>query len=426
MKRLIAIVLAFVLLIPSISFAQKRIEINIPSRTLSLFDNDNFIKIYPVAVGKPSYDSPNGHYRILNKAVNPTWWPKGKKPVPPGLTNPLGTRWIGFYSDYGIHGNSNPNSIGTFASKGCIRMHNFDVEELFEKVQPGNDVNIYYNTIYTYDNPDKSKASLIVYPDLYNKGVNKMARIKQELDKLGLTNLIDSKKLDKLNKSVNKNAVIFAKGWTLFVNGEYISPDTKMKTTDYKEKTGNNDSKDIKDNKSSIDKIEKVKLTISEDVLANIYDINLHFGLDLKIDENGKLEYKDMPIYYEIQDGIPYVSILDTIRAVEGYYDVDFNQEKINWIISYGKLDGKFFRLNIKTTGHEVFAWVRDITNVLGLQADWDEEKSALFVNGKEIKGKIIEDKMYITQKQIKDYFGLDSSYSSYQNRLELFSANKK
>lgn len=414
MKRLISFVLVFVLLISSASFAQKRIEINIPSRTLKLFDNDKFVKMYPIAVGKPSNDSPIGHYKILNKIVNPTWRPSGQKSVPPGPTNPLGTRWMGFYSDYGIHGNSNPSSIGTFASKGCIRMYNFDVEELFDKVQLGNDVNVYYNTIYTYDNPDKSKGALIVYPDLYNKGSNKIARIKQELGKLGLSEQIDSKKLDKLYKNINKKTVIFAKGWTMFVNGEYISPDTKMTSIESKENIYIEADEESKEN-------IKVVTPVSENVLVNIYDINLHFGLDLKVDGNGSLEYKDMPIYYEIQEGIPYVSILDSIRAIEGYYDIEMEQEKIDWIISYGKLDGKFFRLDIKTAGHETYLSVRDIINVLGLQADWDEEKSALYVEGKEINGKIIGDKMYITPKQIKAYFGLDSSYSSYQNRLELF-----
>lgn len=440
MKRLISLVLVFVFLISSTGFAQKHIEINIPSRTLMLFDNDKFVKVYPVAAGRPSHDSPVGHYRVLSKVVNPTWRPKGQKPVPPGPTNPLGTRWIGFYSDYGIHGNSNPNSIGTYASKGCIRMFNYDVEELFNQVQPGNDVDIYYNTIYTYGNPDKSKAALIVYPDLYNRGINKTSRIKQELDKLGLADQIDSKKLDKLYKNINKKTVIFAKAWTLFVNGEFISPDTKMRTdivkednevdenknsmddNDYKNKIDDKIGKSSKDNKNETNINGKAELPVSEKVLVNIYDINLLFGLDLKVGADGTIKYKDMPIYYEIQNSIPYVSVLDSIRAIEGYYNIDMDQEKIDWIITYGKLDGKFFRLDLKITGHEVYASVRDIVNELGLQGDWNEEKSVLTVNGKEIKGKLIGDRIYITPEQIKEYFGLDSSYSSYQNRLELFS----
>jgi lipoprotein-anchoring transpeptidase ErfK/SrfK len=52
--------------------------------------------------------------------------------------NPLGKRWMGLdigggYT-YGIHGNNDENSIGKYVSLGCIRMHNSDSEELFEKV----------------------------------------------------------------------------------------------------------------------------------------------------------------------------------------------------------------------------------------------------------------------------------------------------
>jgi lipoprotein-anchoring transpeptidase ErfK/SrfK len=35
-------------------------------------------------------------------------------------------------SGYGIHGTTQPNSVGTPASQGCIRMRNEDVEELFD------------------------------------------------------------------------------------------------------------------------------------------------------------------------------------------------------------------------------------------------------------------------------------------------------
>ncbi len=38
---------------------------------------------------------------------------------------------------YGVHGNSNSSSIGTYASMGCVRMFNEDVEKLYEKVKIG-------------------------------------------------------------------------------------------------------------------------------------------------------------------------------------------------------------------------------------------------------------------------------------------------
>ena len=41
---------------------------------------------------------------------------------------------------YGIHGTTEPESIGYQATEGCVRMHNSDVEELFTIVPPGTEV----------------------------------------------------------------------------------------------------------------------------------------------------------------------------------------------------------------------------------------------------------------------------------------------
>ncbi|MFQ5787157.1 MAG: L,D-transpeptidase, partial [Thermodesulfobacteriota bacterium] len=54
--------------------------------------------------------------------------------------NVLGTRWIGFEDKeglygYGIHGTTEPDSIGKEMSNGCIRLTNEDVEELFNYVK---------------------------------------------------------------------------------------------------------------------------------------------------------------------------------------------------------------------------------------------------------------------------------------------------
>ncbi|NLC47295.1 MAG: L,D-transpeptidase, partial [Firmicutes bacterium] len=43
---------------------------------------------------------------------------------------------------YGIHGTDEPSSIGKHASSGCIRLRNRDVEELYDQVQIGTEVEI--------------------------------------------------------------------------------------------------------------------------------------------------------------------------------------------------------------------------------------------------------------------------------------------
>ena len=55
--------------------------------------------------------------------------------------NPMGVRALTLDRDeIAIHGTNRPDSIGTFASYGCIRMHNRDIVDLFERVRVGTPV----------------------------------------------------------------------------------------------------------------------------------------------------------------------------------------------------------------------------------------------------------------------------------------------
>ena len=119
----------------------RRIVVSISDRKLAVLEAGRVVKIYQTAVGAPNSPSPAGVFKIVNSIEDPTWYTKGKI-VPPGKSNPLGTRWLGLTrKGYGIHGTSNPASIGHNASHGCIRMRNRDVEELFKMV--GDQVELY-------------------------------------------------------------------------------------------------------------------------------------------------------------------------------------------------------------------------------------------------------------------------------------------
>ena len=118
------------------------IIISIPDRKLALLVDGRVLKVYDVAVGKTSTPTPQGKYVVINRVPNPTWYgPQG--PVPPGKSNPIGTRWMGLsVAGYGIHGTNAPSSIGHAASHGCIRMRQQDLEELFDLVEIGTPVEI--------------------------------------------------------------------------------------------------------------------------------------------------------------------------------------------------------------------------------------------------------------------------------------------
>jgi lipoprotein-anchoring transpeptidase ErfK/SrfK len=106
------------------------------------------IRSFKVATGRAQYPTPLGQFEVINKQLNPWWyppttsaWAKGEQPVPPGPGNPLGTRWMGISSPYvGIHGTPDAASVGYSASHGCIRMLIPQVEWLFTKVDVGTPV----------------------------------------------------------------------------------------------------------------------------------------------------------------------------------------------------------------------------------------------------------------------------------------------
>jgi lipoprotein-anchoring transpeptidase ErfK/SrfK len=121
----------------------RRIVVSIPDRKLAVLEDDQVVKVYRTAVGAPASPSPQGSFTIVQRLTDPTWYTKGRV-VPPGSSNPLGTRWLGLsLKGYGIHGTNSPASIGRNASHGCIRMRNRDVEELFELMAVGDAVALY-------------------------------------------------------------------------------------------------------------------------------------------------------------------------------------------------------------------------------------------------------------------------------------------
>ncbi len=147
------------------------IDINIPEYKLRLYEDDILVAIYPIAVGKSVTPSILGDFQIATIVKNPTWYPQGKDPVPPGEDNPLGPWWLGLnYPGYGIHGNNSPASIGKAQSKGCIRMHNEDVKYLAGKVQKGTPVRLRYEPLVAFF--EDSLFKIAVFDDLYDLGIN--------------------------------------------------------------------------------------------------------------------------------------------------------------------------------------------------------------------------------------------------------------
>lgn len=109
---------------------------------LLLKSEEEVIKTYTVSTGANNC-TPVGTFKIVNKLPNPTWFKTGAVIAPDSPQNILGTRWLGFnISGYGIHGTTEPQSLGRQVTEGCVRMANADVEELYTIVPEGTEVTI--------------------------------------------------------------------------------------------------------------------------------------------------------------------------------------------------------------------------------------------------------------------------------------------
>jgi lipoprotein-anchoring transpeptidase ErfK/SrfK len=103
---------------------------------LEVYLKGAFIKRYRIGLGLNG-STPEGEFKVTSKLIKPAWFRPGGE-VPYGdPENPLGTRWIGFVNEYGIHGTWEPESIGKEGSRGCVRMLNADVEELYDLLVTG-------------------------------------------------------------------------------------------------------------------------------------------------------------------------------------------------------------------------------------------------------------------------------------------------
>jgi lipoprotein-anchoring transpeptidase ErfK/SrfK len=128
----------------------RTIVVRLNENRLYLYDGFHEVRSFSVATAKPGFTTPTGVWTITDKKKNPTWynpaldgWGAGLPAViPGGPGNPMGTRAI--YIDapglIRVHGTTDDASIGRYASHGCIRMHNSEIEQLYPLVSVGEHV----------------------------------------------------------------------------------------------------------------------------------------------------------------------------------------------------------------------------------------------------------------------------------------------
>jgi len=123
-----------------VSKAKFEMVVDKSDNTLQLLSGGEVLKTYRVATGENN-STPAGEFTITTKLENPTWYKAGAVVPPDSPDNILGTRWLGFsLKGYGIHGTNEPETVGRESSRGCIRLRNEDVEEVYDMLTEGSRV----------------------------------------------------------------------------------------------------------------------------------------------------------------------------------------------------------------------------------------------------------------------------------------------
>jgi lipoprotein-anchoring transpeptidase ErfK/SrfK len=107
------------------------------------------VAAYPATIGSTDTPSPSGTVKVERVVFSPTYtynpkinFKQGNNDhvltIPPGPNNPVGDVWIALSKPtYGIHGTPDPSKIGKTSSHGCVRLTNWDAEEVARLVSPG-------------------------------------------------------------------------------------------------------------------------------------------------------------------------------------------------------------------------------------------------------------------------------------------------
>ncbi len=122
----------------TVFLVDRRVEIDLSDRTLKVFRSNELELETTVAIGRPANPTPPGSYFITDSVIlSNAGGPWGPHAFGLSAFSETITEFNGSDAVVGIHGTNSPNSIGSAASLGCIRVPNEIVLELSTMLSAG-------------------------------------------------------------------------------------------------------------------------------------------------------------------------------------------------------------------------------------------------------------------------------------------------
>jgi len=178
--------------------------INLPQRMLFYYKDGKLESSYPVAVGKPEWETPTGSFSVVSKTKNPVWVvPKDIREemedegrvvetrVAPGPNNPLGNYWMGLsIPGIGMHATNVPASIYSYRTHGCVRLDPDNAKDLYERIAKGETGMIVYEPLM-FARTDDGRIFMEVDRDIYEQGGATIDDARHLADSLKIADMID-------------------------------------------------------------------------------------------------------------------------------------------------------------------------------------------------------------------------------------------
>ena len=126
--------------------SRPNVLVDLSARLVVYRHGEEAVLCFPCGIGREGKETPPGVFLIGDKVEEPIWYREDGPPVPYGdPENALGDRWLewrldGQKTSFGFHGTNDPNGVGSRVSRGCIRLKNADVRELFELLPVGAEI----------------------------------------------------------------------------------------------------------------------------------------------------------------------------------------------------------------------------------------------------------------------------------------------
>lgn len=216
-----------------------KLTLNVPSFRLTLWQNGKEVKSYTVGVGMKDYPIYIGEREAREIIWNPPWippasdWVGTHKGVRPGEViragdprNPLGKLKIPLGDAYLIHQATGPGNLGNLVSHGCVRMLLPDLYDLADKIVAARALPVSRKRIeaakrstrtlavpldaplrfdINYDTLVVEGRTLYIYPDVYDRHTNTVARLRDELKSSGVNDsAVDDETLQRMLDAVTR------------------------------------------------------------------------------------------------------------------------------------------------------------------------------------------------------------------------------